>query len=400
MNKEFVDYYELLGLKETDTEEDMDFKYKEIVRFLNPDSHPDKTYSMREYEEVQEQLAGVNEAYRTLKDPKLREEYNRKYLAYKQGKVQESKVEVGIQRPVDLQPIQLSTPARKRRAEREPVVRNTPKEEKTFVENVKQAYKEVRRDERKNSFRKRHSKINEAYDETFAKKVNNIPKEIVFYTGKGTAHVFLEGFYQLSRLCYINKDSVTKYVIRNRRLIAAALATGIIFSSGLIPAKKKNVEAPVETRIIEIEVPAPTVEPTIVPSEEPRLVMTRNYTIVSGDTLSRLAYNANSSVEELKQINGYETDKIYSGRKMTIPYTILREDLEYYTESIKMNDFTVEEIARAYETDVETLYQLNRESIYYSNGTYYSLSDTLLVPVFHTKEEVKDLKEAKNASYE
>lgn len=389
MNQEFIDYYELFGLTKDSTEEDLDFNYKEIVNFMKPESHPEKTYSKEEILYVQEQLDIINDAYRTLKDPKLRKEYNKRYLEYKYPKKEEVKEE-------QLEPVIITrrNPVQEERISREKV------QKKTFFQNVKDSYREVRRDEKKYSFKKRHARINDAYDETFADSVKNVPGEILFYTGKGTAHVFLEGLYQLSRLSYINKDTVTKYVIRNRRLIAAALAVGVIASCGWNKEEKKVEELPVAPIVTELPTEKEEMKQPVAESEEPRVVMTRFYTIERGDTLSRLAYNANSSVEELKRMNGYEDDKIYSGRKMTIPYTIDREDLEYYTESIKVYDLTLEEIARAYETDIDTLYQLNREAIYKLGRQYSILSDSLLVPKFPTKTEVQEQKQIKTGSYE
>ena len=388
MDQEFIDYYELFGLTKNSTEEDLDFNYKEIVNFMKPESHPEKTYSKEEILYVQQQLDIINNAYRTLKDPKLREEYNKRYLEYKYPKKEEKKEE--------LEPVTITRrkPVQEERISREKV------QKKTFFQNVKDSYREVRQDEKKYSFKKRHAKINDAYYDSFAGGVKNVPGEIVFYTGKGAAHVFLEGLYQLSRLSYINKDTVTKYVIRNRRLIAAALAVGVIASCGWSKDEKKVEELPVTTIATQVPTTKEEVDQPMVELEEPRVVMTRFYTIERGDTLSRLAYNANSSVEELKRMNGYEDDKIYSGRKMTIPYTIDREDLEYYTESIKVYDLTLEEIARAYETDIDTLYQLNREAIYKLGDQYSILSDSLLVPRFPTKTEVQEQKQLKTDSYE
>ena len=373
------------------SEEDLDFHYKEIVNFLKPESHPNKFYQLREIEEVQEQLSGVNEAYRVLKDPKLRKEYDQSLKAPKKEPKQVPKK----QQP-KLQPVIVQAP--RRVVEGQPVSRRRVKANKSFWQNVKDSYREVKIDERKNSFAKRHARMSQAFDETYQDKVTSLPKEILFHTGKGTAHVFLEGFYQLSRLSYINKDTVTKYVIRNRRLVALALALGIITSCGWFQPKKEE-EAPVATKVVEIHVPDET-EPveTTVEGEEPRLVLTRYYTIERGDTLSRLAYNANSSVEELKQINEYDSDKIYAGHKMIIPYTIDREDIDYYTETVYINDFSIEEIARAYETDVETIVQLNRGYIVYSNGEYHATTYYILVPVFYSKVEVQEIKDTKTAT--
>ncbi|MBP5679406.1 MAG: LysM peptidoglycan-binding domain-containing protein [Bacilli bacterium] len=398
MNKKTVNYYELLGLKPGFTEEDLDVHYREIINFLKPESHPEKTYSKEEIREVYAQLSSVNEAYDILKDPKLRKEYEE---SLKHPKKEEITIPIQREQPrkrrmdrrvenktQNTRPVYVNPP--KRVVENEPVSRRKVTAKRSFWENVKEAYREVKIEERKMSFQKRHQGISQAFDEEFADKVTSVPKEILFYTGKGTVHVFLEALYQLSRLTYINKDNVTKYVIRNRRLLAAAVAAGVLFSVG---SCSKKEEAPIVRPITHIVVEEPTQEvPEEIPSEDPRLVLTRNYTIEKGDTLALLAYNSNSSIEELKRINGYDSDKIYYGRKMTIPYTINREDLEYYTESVKMNDFSLKEIARAYETDLETLYQLNPIAIFYQDGQYYPISNTILVPRFHTKQEVEELK--------
>ena len=401
MSQNIINYYEFLGVKPDCSEEDLDFHYQEIINFLKPESHPEKTYTKKDLEEVMGQLDEVNKAYRVLKDPVLRKQHDEALKPKREVPTpqtrrmeQPKKVEKPIRRTTT--PVFVNPPRRVPTPQAEP---RRMKEKKSFWKNVKDAYREVRIDERNCSFKKRHARMSEAYDEKYASKVTSLPKEVLFYTGKGTAHVFLEAFYQLSRLSYINKDTVTKYVIRNRRLIAAAALIGILASCGgpakeepvpEVPAITAEAEEPKETEPIVIEIPA----------EEPRLVLNRYYTIVAGDTLARLANTSNSSVEELKRVNGYEDDKIYFGRKMLIPYTIDREDLEYYTESVKMNDFTLEEIARAYETDLETLYQLNHGAIIRANGVYYAMSNSILVPTFPTKQEVQEQKDAKTAIYD
>lgn len=419
MNEEY-NYYELLGVSKDATREEIEFKYNEIINFLNPGSHPNKTYSVKELEEARDRMEVVTLAYSGLIDPQSRKRYDEELKSASRRKSVEYERNIGTFPPVT--PIQ---PTRFRRSERNvPIpkapIPNMPRQERgnmtqpsypkreqaqkeKFFQSIKRQYKEVRSDEKRNTLKMRHSRIGDAYRESFSSKVTSVPKEILYYTGKGLTHVSLETLYQLLKLTYINKDVFTKYLIRNRRLIAVATATGIMLSTGLLNSKNDDgmvhgseefataittpvtVEPPKEEEIIEI------------PAYEPRIVLNRNYTIVAGDTLSRLASNANSSISELKLLNGYTNDNIYYGRKMFIPYTIDTEDLSYYTENVKVNNYTLEELAKIYETDIETLCKLNPEAIVNTgSNSYYLLSDSIVVPKFITKQEYWDLKQAKS----
>ena len=91
MGETFIDYFELFYLTKTSTEEDLDFEYQQIIQFLNPESHPDKTYSYEEMEEAARQMDVINQAYRTLKDPVLREEYRKEYIRHKLAERQQEK---------------------------------------------------------------------------------------------------------------------------------------------------------------------------------------------------------------------------------------------------------------------------------------------------------------------
>ena len=413
MSEPFEDFYELLGVRRDATVEDIKHNYQEICKFLSPSSHPEKTYHIEELEELKKQTESVKYAYEVLINPVSRQEYDEWCQRQKERKTQEIEKDMGIiKEDKRLRPIE---PTRKRlydpyppmprnnqpmpRKAEQPVMK--PKKE-TFMESIKRQYKEVRQDEKRDSFHRRHSRWTEGYESSFAEKVNSVPKEILYYTGLGCTHVSLEGIYQIAKLRYINKDAFTKFLIRNRKLIAVATIAGVIAASGIggkkeeehfpyYPTTTTQVEQPVE---LPTETPTPAIFLNIT---EPRVVLTRKYTIQQGDTLSRLAQNANSSINELKQVNGYKDDKIYYGRKMVIPYTIDTQDLEYYTEVVKVENYSLEELAKLYETDVETLYLLNKEAIVNTgNNTYFVLSDSLVVPKFITKIELIEQKATKN----
>ena len=434
MENEFVDFYELLGVTRNVSVADLDHKYKEIMYFLSPESHPGKTYSDYELQELQTQREQVIEAYQTLKYKESRALYDAYYDHYKNAA---AKKETRKRRVDRQKPVVVSNPVATRSAQRveqprrsaaptprsvpptlqqtknnskkveqpsrnnQKVERHTSERERNqkegFFKSIGRQYREVRQDEKSDNLHMRHSRLNDAYDEAFLSKVTTIPREILYYTGKGVSHVSFEVLYQLAKLKYINQDAFTKYIIRNRKLLLAATLAGVMASNGLVGANPKGMETKQEvfpTYEPAIETPVPTEEESI-PSYEPRVVLNRHYTIVAGDTLSKLSYDANSSISELKRINGYEDDRIYYGRKMWIPYTIDREDLEYYTENVKIENYSLEELAKRYETDIETLWELNKEAIVKTgDNTYYVLSDSLLVPHFATKQEVQERKQA------
>ena len=125
--------------------------------------------------------------------------------------------------------------------------------------------------------------------------------------------------------------------------------------------------------------------------EQP-VTITRNYKIKYGDTLSTLAENSFSSVEELKRMNHLSSSLIVADNYLTIPYHIKREDLKYYTQSVAVQDRSLKELATTFETDVETLYTLNKEAIQKINGTYVIMSNSILVPDFITRKELNNIK--------
>lgn len=434
MSQTMTNYYELLGVTKDATPEEIEFVFQEIKKFLSPNSHPEKTYTIKNLEEIKQQYESVKYAYQVLINPVSRAEYD-EWCKRQEERAKQPVVEQPVDKEKERRQIRdryiqpkgplyttppmmtrvVPYPARQQQPiPQQPVKKEKTKREKTvkkqnagypddvlrnetFWKSLRRQYREVRQDEKSDNFSKRHTRWNGAYHSSFAAKVDTIPKEILYYTGQGLTHVSFEGIYQIAKLRYINKDIFTKFLIRNRRLIAVATAAGIMFSTGIIGNKKTEevFNWPTPTEKVETQEPTPTAEPdwmTLV-GEEPRIVLNRNYTIVAGDTLSRLASTANSSIKELKQINGYDSDRIYYGRKMLLPYTIDREDLKYYTESVKVNNYTIEQLAKVYETDVETLKKLNPEAIVQTRtNSYLILSDTLIVPRFITKTELVEKK--------
>jgi len=67
-------YYEILGLPQTATAEEIKRRYRELARKFHPDVAQDKSFGHRAFVQI-------TEAYKTLSDPLLRREYDRKLRA-------------------------------------------------------------------------------------------------------------------------------------------------------------------------------------------------------------------------------------------------------------------------------------------------------------------------------
>lgn len=119
--------------------------------------------------------------------------------------------------------------------------------------------------------------------------------------------------------------------------------------------------------------------------------LTKIHKVTEKDTLEELAYEANCTEEEIISLNG----NIEVENEIKIPYNIIEEDLDYYIETITYNKKqNLEEIAKEYNTDLETLKKLNSESIIEMGKITVIIGDNLKVPNFISKQDLKVKKEA------
>ena len=72
--------YEILGVNESSTQEDI----KKAFRQLAIKYHPDKHTKSEDYKEKEEKFKEISAAYQVLSDPKLKQEYDYK-LKYEQN---------------------------------------------------------------------------------------------------------------------------------------------------------------------------------------------------------------------------------------------------------------------------------------------------------------------------
>lgn len=399
MPDKMINYYDVLGIDFNATADEIKKAYRKKARELHPDAHQGVTFTEKELEKMREEFTLVNDAYDTLGNESKKIVYDLKLKAYinEQNRIKrEEKIRQEQEQQERERRARAREEARRKRQEQR-------KKNNEFLDSIKTAYQEVKRDERKNNFSRRHKKLSETFNDI---DTDNVLELIAIKIGRGTIHVGLEAFYQLYKLSYINKDTVPKFVIRNRRLAAAILA-GAIIVTGAGSKSDNDIVPEANGTYITTEVTTDTDKYTSANENEPLIgyeqmkeennqdeiiELTNIHRITYRDTLSYFAEDAHISVSELKEENDLNSDRIYIGNTIRIPYMINVEDLEYYTEKVEVDGKDIETIAREFHTTVDTIYRLNRNCIRKENGTYIIESNEIFVPNFISIEEYIELK--------
>ena len=448
MNTErFEDYYETLGVSRNASVEEI----RQAKRRLSKLFHPDLVQEEALKDIYGSKLAKINNAADVLLNPQKKYEYDLEWDAHKMKQEQESQrrrrpyyEQAGTQYTQDStygsqrqgyerhfydyetdqtytsyeqyeqQSQQRQEQRQSSRTEQTRRARGyTSKQaKKGFFEDIRQAAREVREDEkrRKTSARRAHANVNNFVNRKFSKN-RNVAEEILCAISKGTLHICVSTLRELSKLGYIAKDSFPKFVIRNRRMAAMGAAAVILFSS---------FGATNDPEVIIPETPSITIsDSTLTNDQEDQFVVEDNQTtdplegvfqeeeqvteyvakryhkVVAGDTLSGLAEQAGCSIETIQRENYITGSLIKIGETLVIPYEFTSEDYEYATTEVQVpTGKTLREIAQEYNTDVATIIRLNEDNVIQSQGNYYVITDTVRVPNFATPSQIKEAREA------
>lgn len=394
--EEFIDYYDLLEIPRTASDEEIKKAYRKKSKEYHPDNNSNLSERKRlEREEIFKEIAT---AYEVLSNPKKRREYNVEYDFYQTmfnaDGIKNTWYENTSYNRYDYTNNQEEYWEENNDNKRKKTNRYRPKEEPDFKKVLKDiitAYQEVKEEEAECSFKDRHHDLDRSFRRSHYKKDQSLSKEFIFHVGRGTVHAIYETLYQLTKFSYVTKDSIPKYILRNRYVIGASIAATLVVPH-IFSSTSNNTSDEIEPRVVyQDKQSMEHVEQEIFEATTVRL--NRIYTVKYGDTLSELAEEANIDTSFLKMNNDLCESNIYMGQILEIPYFIDKEDLAYYTKNVDIPDnINLEEFALEHETDVNTLLKLNDETVIVANGTNVIISDSLVVPTFTSKKDLHQVR--------
>lgn len=430
---DFIDIYKLLGVKRNASTTDIDKAFLNLAYSYNPELTVNATKSPKAQDMIKNIYGILEASYNVVNTAEKRVEYDEKTREYllKRVKEHQEKAKARAQKEEQEKAKARAQKARqeeqaRRQAQAKKEKEQTPlktessnfeqknhttksenrdQEPKTMSQSFKEAWQEVRSEEKSYPFTERHKNINKNIHSKYYPYRATLPQYIVYGLKNGLLHVSAELVYQLEKFRYITEDNVPKFIIRNRKSLCGIIVAGVLITSAVTksndPVTKPSVEKPT----------TPVTDPVIseddtVENISDKIVLNRVHVIEFGETLSEYSEDSNTTVEEIKRINNIKDENIIeSGKKIVIPYIISKDDLKYYVSSTEYDsNIPLETFAALYETDVETLLQLNKEAIdkiTLSTGetVYAPISNTLQVPSFISKNILDAQKEVSTGAY-
>lgn len=423
---DFIDVYKLLGAKRNASDTDITTAFLNVAYSYNPELTVNATKSPKAQDMIKNIYGILEASYNVVNTAEKRVEYDEKTREYllKRVKEHQEKAKARAQKEEQEKARQEEQKRRENQSKKEKE-QTTPKTEssnfeqknhttksenksqepKKMSQSFKDAWQEIRSEEKTYPFTERHKNINKNIHREYYPYRATFPQYMVYGLKNGILHVSAELVYQLEKFRYITEDNVPKFIIRNRKSLCGIIAAGVLITSVVTksndPVTKPSVEQPT----------TPVTDPVIseddtVENISDKIVLNRVHVIEFGETLSEYSEDSNTTVEEIKRINNIKDENIIeSGKKIVIPYIISKDDLKYYVSSTEYDsNIPLETYAALYETDVETLLQLNKEAIdkvILSTGeiAYMPISNTLQVPSFISKNVLDAQKKVSTGAY-
>lgn len=437
---DFIDIYKLLGVKRNASTTDIDKAFLNLAYSYNPELTVNTTKSPKAQEMIRNIYGLLEASYNAVNTKEKQAEYEEKSREYllrrvkehqekakaKQQREEQEKVEARAQRERQEKARQEEQARRNKQAKKEKTQtspktedpnfeqeqhttksENRGQEPKTMSQSFKEAWQEVRSEEKSFPFTERHKNINKTIHRKYYPYRATLPQYIVYGLKNGLLHVSVELVYQLEKFRYITEDNIPKFIIRNRKSLCGIIVAGVLITSAVTKDTDSVITPPEEqptTPVTDSSTSEPDTQVEQITSD--KIVLNRVHVIEFGETLSEYSKDSNTTVEEIKRINNIENeDKIQSGDRIVIPYIISEDDKKYYVSSKEYDsNISLETFAALYETDVETLLQLNKEAIdkvVLSTGqtAYMPISNTLQVPSFISKNVLDAQKEVSTGAY-
>ena len=433
---DFIDIYKLFVVKRNASTTDIDKAFLNLAYSYNPELTVNATKSPKAQDMIKNIYGILEASYNVVNTAEKRVEYDEKTREYLLKRVKEHQEKAKARAQKEEQEKARQEEQEKVRQEEQKKRENQSKKEKeqtppktessnfeqknhttksenrvqepkTMSQSFKDAWQEVRSEEKSYPFTERHKNINKNIHSKYYPYRATLPQYIVYGLKNGLLHVSAELVYQLEKFRYITEDNIPKFIIRNRKSLCGIIVAGVLITSAVTKDNDSVITPPEEqptTPVTDTSTSEPDTQVEQITSD--KIVLNRVHVIEFGETLSEYSEDSNTTVEEIKRINNIKDENIIeSGKKIVIPYIISKDDLKYYVSSTEYDsNIPLETYAALYETDVETLLQLNKEAIdkvVLSTGqtAYMPISNTLQVPSFISKNVLDAQKEVSTGAY-
>ena len=388
--KQFVDYYDALGLEGNAS----DWEIRNAYRKLAKKYHPDMVIGLSEeaQKECEEKFKLINEAHETLtkKISKLKYDFEYKKqqrkLRFTNVYQEDDVVEEVENTEKETEDLSAVWPRSKSRTSSEQEVTEIVKASAGEFTDLDFDYL--------NSLTARRYEPRPKKKTDFSVKVKN-----------GVVHAKSTFVALMKENQMFKKGKYSKGYSLKEKVIAGTLA--VVITGSVAAAIFSNDEDEVVASVVASEsyddelmvttAPTELIEETTEATEakDNSITLYRVHTVVTGDTLAIYSIESNTTQEEIKRVNNTKSDTVQLGKDYIIPYIVEPEDLKFYTQVAQYNPImSIEEFAKEYETNIGTLETLNPEAIDYNGSQYVISTDTLVVPNFITKEDYQVLKAA------
>ena len=342
--KRFIDYYELLDISPTANKEEIKKAYRTFAKEYHPDNL-DKNLDPEERRKKENKFKRINRVYTILMDDKKREKYDQKYQQYYS---EEDTMDFSKSVMVNLRKMQSE--------------QRNPEEKEIIIDNLYSRVMHASGEEEINREEQEPTK-----EEPYEEDIDDSERIVIFKEEIPTL---------LSNL---------KLIRNSRKVIKGALIIGSAFFLGMATLKISSMIEEYIESLTEQEPEDYIFTTTII----------RNYQVQVGDTLSQLAEDANCTQQEIKWENNKTDDSLYYQEMIQIPYHIPTDELYKYTTTNLYQGENMEEYAAQYETTVDSLEKLNKDTIIKVGDEYMVTSDTLITPTFKKYEYQKQEQNSK-----
>ena len=342
---DFIDIYKLLGVKRNASTTDIDKAFLNLAYSYNPELTVNATKSPKAQDMIKNIYGILEASYNVVNTAEKRVEYDEKTREYLLKRVKEhqekakaraqkeeqekakaraqkeeqEKAKARAQKARQEEQARRQAQAKKEKEQTPPKTEssnfeqknhttkseNRGQEPKTMSQSFKEAWQEVRSEEKSYPFTERHKNINKNIHSKYYPYRATLPQYIVYGLKNGLLHVSAELVYQLEKFRYITEDNIPKFIIRNRKSLCGIIVAGVLITSVVTksndPVTKPSVEKPT----------TPVTDPVIseddtVENISDKIVLNRVHVIEFGETLSEYSEDSNTTVEEIKRINNHK----------------------------------------------------------------------------------------------